>query len=67
MSARQPLAVFDWDEFNEALDRFEAEAYAQGRASVGRRHPETDIPDQIDERREQVRSAVLRLPLTSGN
>lgn len=67
MSARQPLAVFNFDEVNEAMDLLQAEAYAQGRASVGRRHPETDIPDQIDERREQLRCAVLRLPLTSGN
>ncbi|MDN8612747.1 hypothetical protein [Variovorax ginsengisoli] len=61
MSARQPLAVFDWDDVNEKLDQLQEEAYAQGLASAGRRHPETDIPDQIDECREQVRAAILRL------
>mgnify|MGYP001100671759 CR=1 FL=1 len=61
MSARQPLTVFEWDDINEALDQLQAEAYAHGRASVGRRHPETDLPDQMDKRREGVRAAILRL------
>jgi len=67
VSARQPLTVFNFDEVNEAMDMLQAEAYAQGKASVGRRHPETDIPDQIDERRAGVRAAILNLINPSGN
>lgn len=69
MSARQPLTAIDWDDFNDARDDLESEAYAQGYRAASARHPETEISDERAFRRDQLRAAVLRLlPLTTtGN
>lgn len=61
MSARQPLHLADLDEVNEALDFLVSEAHAQGWTAASRRHPETDIPDLVDERRAAVIAAISRL------
>jgi hypothetical protein len=61
MSARQPLHAIDLDEVDEALDLLVSEAHAQGWSAASRRHPETDIPDEMASRRAAVRAAILKL------
>jgi hypothetical protein len=61
MSARQPLHAAALDEVNEALDHLVSEAHAQGWSAASRRHPETDIPDLVDERRAAVIAAIRNL------